>query len=70
MRDQGECGAAKRAPDTEPESVSLALKRMRQATLRRHTLKVGAICLIGLVRICAGALSNERPYRDHPLSRP
>jgi hypothetical protein len=31
--------------------------------LRRYSSKVRAVCVNALVRICPGALSNQRPYR-------
>src|SRR5215467_9233614 len=56
-------------------SVSQALERMRQAAAAawRHAPEARAVCINVHVRICAGAGSNSRPYRDRAdlaLSRP
>lgn len=29
-----------------------------------HIPEIGAVCISGHVRICAGASGNRRPYRD------
>lgn len=42
---------------------------MAECPLRRQTLEVGATCgKAARVDLCGGALSNERPYREKPLS--
>ena len=35
------------------------------ASSPRHSSKVGAVCVEALVRICAGAISDDCPYRVH-----
>src|SRR5439155_8842377 len=37
---------------------------LSRCTLLRHSSFVRAVCVNALLRICAGAFSNERPYRD------
>jgi len=37
---------------------------MAERPLRRHHPRWEPYALIGPVRICAGAVSNDRPYRD------
>src|SRR5205809_6865587 len=49
-------------------SVSHALERIRQTVTKKQLAVIHPrwepYARIGPVRICAGALSNERPYRD------
>src|ERR1700685_4308757 len=40
---------------TRPLSLSCS-------ALPRHSSKVGAVCVDALVRICAGAIRDDRPY--------
>jgi len=44
--------------------VPRVLPSSSYAALRRQSSKAGAVCVKAHVRICAGATSNDRPYRD------
>src|SRR6478672_11603337 len=50
---------------SSPRFASLSFR-----TLRRYSSKVGAVCVNALVRFCAGAISNGRPYRVGWDARP
>jgi RNA-directed DNA polymerase len=50
-------------PTQSGERLSQGLHGVRQA-VRRHSSTVRAVCVNAPVRICAGAISDGRPYRD------
>jgi hypothetical protein len=58
-------------PNLEPvDSSAPRSAPLSRCTLLRHSSFVRAVCVDALVRICAGALSDDRPYRDcNPLGR-
>jgi hypothetical protein len=58
--DQGECGSAKHAPDSEPH------KRVKGAGSHRGGSRMGESCTYGSER---GARGNSRPYRNQPARR-
>jgi hypothetical protein len=52
-------------PSPEPVDSSTARSApLSRCTLLRHSSFVRAVCVDALVRICAGAISDDRPYRD------
>jgi hypothetical protein len=55
-------------PDTERKTHVPGTARCA-ASIRRHSSTVRAVCVNALVRICAGAISDDRPYRDSYLGR-
>src|SRR5664279_6658795 len=52
-------------PSLEPvDSSTPHSAPLSRCTLLRHSSFVRAVCVDALVRICAGAISHDRPYRD------
>ena len=59
-------------PDNpDPQAVDSSPTRitsLSSSSFPRHSSKVGAVCVEAPVRFCAGAISDDRPYRDQWVS--
>ena len=57
-------------PSLEPmDSSTPHSGSLSRCPLRRYSSSVRAVCVNALVRICAGAISDGRPYRDNWTKR-